>query len=70
MSGDGDNKYWFNSTTGEVEFGMKSPSIDRIGPFDTEEEATRAPEVLKERARAWAEEDAADDNWGGSDGAR
>ncbi len=70
MSGDGDNKYWFNSSTGEVEFGMQSPSIDRVGPFDTAEEAARAPEVLEERARAWADEDSADDNWGGSDGSR
>jgi hypothetical protein len=70
MSGDGDNKYWFNSSTGEVEFGMQSPSIDRIGPFDTAEEAARAPEVLQERSRIWADEDAADDNWSGSDGPR
>ena len=63
----GENKYWFNSTTGEVEFGLESPPIDRIGPFDTAEEAARAPEVVKERSRAWAEEDAADDSWGSSD---
>jgi hypothetical protein len=65
----GENKYWFNSTTGEVEYGLESPSIDRIGPFDTAEEAARAPEVVKERSRAWAEEDAADDSWGSSDDA-
>ncbi|GAA1147198.1 SPOR domain-containing protein [Microbacterium oxydans] len=60
---DGDHKYWYNSTTGEIEFGMISPSIDRIGPFDTEAEARRAPEVVKERSRAWAEEEAVEQGW-------
>lgn len=54
-------KYWYNMTTGEVEFGYASPAIDRAGPFDTAEEAARAPEILRERARAWAEEDAQED---------
>lgn len=60
---DGDAKYWYNSETGQVEFGMISPSVDRVGPFDTEAEAARAPEVLKERSRAWAEEEAAEQRW-------
>lgn len=66
----GDEKYWFNSRTGQVEHGMLSSSIDRIGPFDTADEAAKAPQVLRERAKAWADEDAADDDWGSSDGAR
>ncbi|MFJ2552791.1 SPOR domain-containing protein [Microbacterium sp. NPDC087591] len=60
---DGDDKYWYNSETGQVEFGMISPSADRVGPFDTAAEAARAPEVLKERARAWAEEEAVEQGW-------
>ncbi|WP_435745126.1 SPOR domain-containing protein [Microbacterium sp. PMB16] len=60
---DGDAKYWYNSETGQVEFGMISASVDRVGPFDTEAEAARAPEVLKERSRAWAEEEAAEQGW-------
>lgn len=60
---DGDHKYWYNSETGEVEFGMISPSIDRIGPFDTEAEARRAPKVVEERSRAWAEEEAVEQGW-------
>lgn len=60
----GDEKYWFNISTGEVEFGMQSPAIDRAGPFDSAEEAAKAPEIMRERARAWAEEDAAEDAWG------
>ena len=64
-----DEKYWFNLATGEVEHGMLSPSIDRAGPFDTAEEAARAPEVIRQRAKAWAEEEAAEDNWGSTSGA-
>lgn len=56
-----DEKYWFNSRTGQVEFGKLSPAVHRIGPFDTEAEAARAPEIVAERSRAWAEEDARDD---------
>jgi hypothetical protein len=57
---DEDKKWWFNHTTGEVEYSRKSLSMHRDGPYDTEEEARRAPEIAKERARAWAEEDAED----------
>jgi len=59
----GDEKYWYNLETGQVEFGMISASADRVGPFDTEAEASRAPEKLKERSRAWAEEEAAESGW-------
>lgn len=65
---DGDEKYWYNAKTGEVEFGMLSPSIDRIGPFDTADEASKAPDVLKERSRAWAEEESAEEGWGAGKG--
>lgn len=54
-------KYWYNLTTGEVERGYVSPSVDRAGPFDSAEEAARAPEIIRERSRAWAEEDARED---------
>ena len=57
---DNDKKWWYNHSTGEVEFGRKSLSMHRDGPYDTEEEAKRAPEIAKERARAWAKEDAED----------
>jgi hypothetical protein len=63
---DGDEKYWYNLSTHEVEFGMLSAAVDRVGPFDTADEAARAPEKLRERSRAWAEDDAADDSWGSS----
>lgn len=59
----GDEKYWYNLVTGQVEFGMISASADRVGPFDTEQEAAHAPEKLAERSRAWAEEEAAENGW-------
>ncbi|WP_438352902.1 SPOR domain-containing protein [Microbacterium sp. CJ88] len=55
-------KYWYNFATGAVEHGFESPAIDRAGPFDTAEEAARAPEIARERSRAWAEEDAREDD--------
>ena len=54
-------KYWYNLVTGEVERGFESPAIDRAGPFDTAEEAAKAPELPRERSRAWAEEESRDD---------
>ena len=54
-------QYWYNSRTGQVEFGPQSNAIERVGPFATEAEARRAPEILRERAEAWAAEEAAED---------
>ncbi|MGD9607360.1 MAG: methionine aminopeptidase [Leucobacter sp.] len=58
---DPEETYWFNTRTGEVEEGPQSLAQYRIGPFETRAEAERAPEVVAERARKWAEEDAAED---------
>ncbi|WP_127474970.1 SPOR domain-containing protein [Microbacterium sulfonylureivorans] len=58
-------KYWYNLKTGEVEKGFESPSVDRAGPFETPEEAAKAPEIMRQRSRAWAEDEARDDSWGG-----
>ncbi len=58
---DPEETYWFNTRTGEVEEGPQSLAQYRIGPFGTRAEAERAPEVVAERARKWAEEDAAED---------
>ncbi|MCR8671119.1 SPOR domain-containing protein [Agrococcus sp. HG114] len=57
-------EFWYNLETGVVEEGMVSPGYDRAGPFSTREEAARAPEIIKERSRAWAAEEAAADDWG------
>lgn len=50
--------YWYNERTGEVEHGKQSLASELVGPFSTAEEAARAPERLRENARAWAEEEA------------
>ncbi len=54
-------EWWYNDRTGEVEEGPQSLAIDRLGPFASREEAARAPEIVRERARRWAEEDSAED---------
>lgn len=58
MADAGAQMYWFNKTTGEVEFGYQSNALDRIGPFRTEAEAKNALEIVRERAAQWAAEDA------------
>lgn len=54
-------EWWFNTKTREVEEGPKSLAADRVGPFASREEASRANEIIAERARAWAAEDEAED---------
>lgn len=56
-----ETSWWYNRKTGETEFGPQSLSIDRYGPFESQEEAARAPEIIAERARRWAEEEDAED---------
>lgn len=61
MAEDVEHLYWYNIRTGEVEQGFQSPSIDRVGPFETRDEASRALEILRANSAKWAEEDAAND---------
>lgn len=44
-------EYWFNTRTKKVEIGKKSLSLNRIGPFDTREDAERALEIIAERVK-------------------
>jgi len=53
--------YWFNTKTKEVEVGPQSIALDRLGPFDSRQEAERAEELVAERARRIREEDEAED---------
>jgi hypothetical protein len=53
--------YWFNQRTGQVEVGPKSIALDRLGPFDSAEEAARAEKIIAERARRLREEEAEED---------
>ena len=50
-------EWWYNNKTGEVEEGKQSLSSDRDGPYASREEAARAPEIARERSRAWAADD-------------
>jgi hypothetical protein len=54
-------KYWFNLKTREVEVGLRSSSLNRIGPFDTEAEARNAEELVKSRSEAWAKQESDED---------
>ncbi|MCU1550864.1 MAG: methionine aminopeptidase [Glaciihabitans sp.] len=54
--------WYYNRKTGEVEEGAQSLRSELDGPFKTREDASRAPEIIAERARQWAAEDAAEDN--------
>ncbi|MFP7760590.1 methionine aminopeptidase [Marisediminicola sp. LYQ134] len=51
-------EWYYNRSTGEVEEGPQSIATERYGPFDSRDEAARAPEIVAARAKAWAEEDA------------
>lgn len=58
MVSQAESKYWYNIRTGEVEFGFESPSVDRVGPFDSKEQAAHALETLRSNSERWASEDA------------
>lgn len=54
---DESSKYWFNTHTGQIEMGKQSLAVYRLGPFDTEEQARNAPQIIAERAAAWRAEE-------------
>lgn len=54
------SQWWYNHKNGEVEEGPQSLGSDRDGPFDSRADAERALQIIAERARKWADEDAAD----------
>lgn len=54
-------EWYYNRRTGEVEEGAQSLRSDLDGPFSSREDAARAPEIIAERARRWAEDDARND---------
>ena len=45
----------------QVEEGMVSPAVERVGPFETREEAEHALEILRANSAKWAEEEAAEE---------
>ena len=54
-------KYWFNTKTRKVEQGLKSSSLDRIGPFETKQQAANAEEIVRSRASKWLEDEELED---------
>jgi hypothetical protein len=50
-------EWFYNIKTGEVEEGRQSVASDLDGPFPSREEAERAPQIIAERSKKWAEED-------------
>lgn len=49
-------QWWYNHKTGVVEHGPQSLGSDRDGPYASEADARRAPEIARERSRAWDED--------------
>lgn len=58
------DSYWYNLKTGEVEYGPESPAVERAGPFETAEEAAKAPEIIRARTKAWEDDERRDADWG------
>jgi hypothetical protein len=57
--------YWYNVDKGTVEDdGNKSPGDQLLGPYTTEDEATRALEHARENTEKWDAEDKAWDDAG------
>jgi hypothetical protein len=56
-----EKRFWFNTKTRSVEEGPKSLGLDRIGPFSSYQEALRAEDIVRERARVIAKEDEQED---------
>ncbi|WGW13457.1 SPOR domain-containing protein [Saxibacter everestensis] len=56
----GDEQYWYNTKTREVEKGHKSSWTHLMGPYATEAEAASALAKAEARNDAWQAED---DKW-------
>ena len=55
-----DEKFYYNPTTGEVTQGKVASWDNRMGPYDTREEAAHALEIAAQRNKA---ADEADEDW-------
>ena len=59
-----DEQFYYNPSTGEVTQGKEAAWDNRMGPYDTREEAQRALDTAAERNKRAEAQDEADDNWG------
>ncbi|PWG59034.1 hypothetical protein [Bifidobacterium catulorum] len=55
--GDDKKKWYFNTRTERAELGPQSPIGERMGPYDSEEDALNAWKIVEERNRRWEEQD-------------
>ncbi len=55
-------KWWYNLRTQQVEPDDGGPNAERLGPFDTKEEATHALELAAKRNEEW---ESGEDKWDG-----
>jgi hypothetical protein len=61
MSMDDDKHWWYCLKHHRVEGDDGCPGKDRLGPYATREEASRALELVQERNREWDAQDGDDD---------
>ena len=55
-------QWWFNTKSGEAEFGFLAASAYRIGPFASREEALGALAMVRKRAEEWSQTEALEDD--------
>lgn len=53
-------QWWFNLRTQQVEPDEGGPNAERLGPFDSQEEAQNALELARKRNEEWDEGDDSD----------
>ncbi|MCI6206665.1 MAG: hypothetical protein SPK00_04900 [Corynebacterium glucuronolyticum] len=58
------DKWYYNVETGDVQQGKQASWDNRMGPYDTEEEARQALTTAAERNKSADKQEEADDNWG------
>lgn len=54
---EGDDQWWFNLRTLQVEQGPGAPNAERMGPYASRQEADEALERARARTEAWDSED-------------
>lgn len=59
-----DEKFYYNPSTGEVSQGKTTGWDDRMGPYDTAEEAAQALAIAQDRNKSADRAEEADDDWG------
>lgn len=57
-------KWYFDLATGDVSTDKKPGWRNRLGPYDSQEEAIKALEIARRRTEEADAEDAADNEWG------